>query len=63
MNYEVLAIKGDSTIVLISGCSVERAADVILEASTNVFFKDRSFTLEPIAAGSIPVTAHTLLKK
>ena len=63
MNYEVLAIDGDSTMVLISGCSVKEAADTIIEASTNIYLKDRAFTLEPIAEGEIPVTKHSLLKK
>ena len=63
MNYELLAVKGDSTLVLVSGCSLKRAVDIMIEASTNVYLKDRSFTLEPVAEGAIPVTKHSLLKK
>tara|TARA_R110002012_G_C11325475_1_gene576363 strand:+ start:389 stop:580 length:192 start_codon:yes stop_codon:yes gene_type:complete len=63
MNYEVLAKKGDSTIVLISGCSESEALKTVAEALTNAHFKNRSFSVEPIPAGTIPVTAHTLLKK
>lgn len=63
MNYEVLAKKGNSTIVLISGCSESAALKTVAKALTNDYFKDRTFSVEPIPAGTIPVTKHSLLKK
>ena len=63
MNYEVLAKKGDSTIVLISGCSESAALTTVAEALTNDYLKGRTFSVEPIPAGTIPVTKHSLLKK
>ena len=60
MNYEVLATKGKSSLVLITDCSIEQAINKVEEASKHIMLNDRSFTIRPIIEGETPVRKHMI---